>query len=268
MTRLACSLLILTMYVFVQCTAFSQERVSYAKRIALGVPVHVVTVNLNSPHVRISPALARHGIGSAEGFGSMLSRLQPAAAITGTFFCVKSLLPVGDIVIDTNRIVKGSVGTGLCFGPDNRVDVINLGDPRSVEWLGYTSVICSGPRLLTNGVVTLSPKTEGFYDRALFRKARRSAIGVTPANKLLMVTVNRPIYLSKLAQIMKHLGAVDAVNLDGGTSTALYFKGRVPSHPGRNLTNLIVVYESPEKFEKVRASLSPTPVVATRGSRS
>ncbi|MCL6630435.1 MAG: phosphodiester glycosidase family protein [Armatimonadetes bacterium] len=268
MTRLVCSLLILTMHVFVLGTAFSQERVSYAKRVVLGVPVHIVTVNLNSPHVRISPALARHGVGSSEGFGSMLSRLQPTAAITGTFFCMKSLLPVGDIVIDSNRIVKGTVGTGLCFGPDNRVDVINLGDPRSVEWSGYTSVICSGPRLVTNGVITLYPRSEGFYDRALFRKARRSAIGVTQANKLLMVTVNRPIYLSKLAQIMQRLGAVDAINLDGGTSTALYFKGRVPSHPGRSLTNLIVVYESPEKFAKVKAALAPTPVVASRGSRS
>jgi hypothetical protein len=247
----------------------SDKNISYAKRVVLGIPLHVVTVNLNSPNIRISPAIAKHGIGSAEGFGSMLSRLQPTAAITGTFFCVKNLVPVGDIVIDGNRVVCGSVGTGICFGEGNRIEFVPLRELRlSRETEYYHSVICAGPRLVVNGVVRVYPHSEEFNDKSLFRRARRSALGVTRTNKLLMVTTNRPVYLSKLAKIMQQLGAVEAVNLDGGSSTALYFKGRVLSHPLRKLTNLIVVYESPAKFARIKPLLAPSPVVATNGSRS
>lgn len=198
----------------------------------------------------------------------MLSRLQPVAAITGTFFCVQSLHPVGDIVVDGKLVNLGSVGTGICFTPTNTLHFRPFKYARATDWAGYTSVICAGPRLLTNGLVTVYPWAEGFRDGSLYRKAARSAIGVTKHNKLLMVTVNRPIYLSKLARIMRALGAVDAVNLDGGGSTALYCKGRVPSHPSRRLTNLIVVYDSPEKFARIKPHLAPSTEVATTSSRS
>jgi len=244
------------------------DNVSYSKRWVQGVPVHVVTANLNSPDVKVSPAIARHGIGTSEGFGSMLSRLQPTAAITGTYFCVRSLLPVGDIVVDGKLVNFGSVGTGLCLTAGNRVEFKLIKDARMTNWAGYSSVVCAGPRLVNHGAAYVSPRSEGFRDGTLYREARRSAIGVTASNKLLLVTVNRPIYLSKLARIMRDLGAVDAISLDGGSSTALYCKGRILSHAGRRLTNLIVVYESPTKFAKIKPHLAPSPVIASKPSRS
>jgi hypothetical protein len=119
-----------------------------------------------------------------------------------------------------------------------------------------------------NGVPYVDPKSEGFHDRGLFRRAVRSAIGITKYNKLLLVTVSRPVYLSRLAKIMKGLGAVNAVNLDGGSSTALCYKGRVFNHPSRRLTNWILIYDSPEVYAKVKNRLSPSPVVSTRSSKS
>ncbi len=80
--------------------------------------------------------------------------------------------------------------------------------------------------------------------------------------------MNRPIYLSKLARIMRDLGGVDAVNLDGGSSTALSYRDHVLSHPGRRMTNLIVVYDSPTEFAKIKPSLAPSPVVAATTSDS
>lgn len=238
------------------------DNVAYTKHWLQGIPVHAVTVNLNSPNVRISPAIARYGVGSSEGFGSMLSRLQPAAAITGTYFCVRSLRPVGDIVVDGKLVNTGSVGTGLCLTPGNALYFRPMKYARATGWAGYSSVVCAGPRLVRNGIACVNPWSEGFRDGALYRRAARSAVGVTKHNKLLMVTVNRPVYLSRLAKIMRDLGAVDAINLDGGASTALYCKGRVPSHPSRRLTNLIVVYESPAKFASIKPRLAPSPVVA------
>ena len=247
--------------------ALAADDVAYTKHWVQGVPVHVVTANLNSPNVKVSPAIARHGIGTSEGFGSMLSRLKPAAAITGTYFCMRSLIPVGHIAIDSKLVNPGCVGTPVCFTSGNAVEfkMYNGPTPRPGT---YESVLAGGPRLVKNGVVSLSPRTEGFHDGHLYRPAQRSAMGITKYNKLLLVTVNRPIYMSKLAKIMRELGAVDAINLDGGGSTALFCDGRTYSHPGRRLTNLIVVYETQTQFARAKSQLAPSPVIAATQSKS
>lgn len=246
----------------------AQSTVVYTKAWVRGVPAHVVTVNLNSPNVKVSPAVARRGVGSSEGFGSMLSRLRPTAAITGTFFCVRSLVPVGDIVIDGKLVNAGSVGTAVCFASDNTVVFNSAGPSSNSASAGHTAVVCTGPRLVHDGAVYVDPRSEGFRDRALFRRAARTALGITKNNKLLLVVVKQPVYLSKLAHIMRDLGAVNAVNLDGGSSTAMYYKGRVMSHPGRRMTNLLLIYESPEVYAKIKPMLAPLPVVATTSSKS
>lgn len=247
--------------------SFAQANVAYQKVKVRGTYAHVITANLNSPNVKVSPAVARSGIGTSEGFGSMLSRLQPTAAITGTYFCMKSLIPVGDIVIDSNLISFGTVGTAVCFTEDNTVEFhpMNRG-PR--DWNAYESVICTGPRLVTNGVAYVYRSAEGFKDPSLYRPAHRSALGVTKHNKLLLVTVNKPIYLNEMARIMRDLGAVNAVNLDGGSSTALAYKNIVPSHPNRRLTNLLLVYENPARFALIKSRLAPSQVAAESSSKS
>ena len=256
------------LFAFVMRAAGDQSTVAYTKAWVRGVSAHVVTVDLNSPEVKVSPAVARRGVGTSEGFGSMLSRLRPTAAITGTFFCVRSLVPVGDIVIDGKLVNAGSVGTAVCFTSDNEVVFNPAGPSSSAASGGHPAVVCSGPRLVHDGVVYVDPRSEGFRDRALFRRAARTALGITKNNKLLLVAVKRPVYLSKLAHIMRDLGAVNAVNLDGGSSTAMYYKGRVVSHPGRRMTNLLLIYESPEVYAKVKPLLAPLPVIATTSSKS
>src|SRR5439155_17066980 len=64
-----------------------------------GVRASVITVNLNDAGVKVSVALSRSGIGSRESFRSLLHRVRPAAAVTGTYFGLQDAQPVGDIVI-------------------------------------------------------------------------------------------------------------------------------------------------------------------------
>jgi hypothetical protein len=158
------------------------------------------------------------------------------------------------------------VGTGICFTPDNILEFKPAGGRR--DWEGYQSVVCTGPNIVKNRVAYVRKRMEGFTSPSLYRKATRTAVGITRANKMLLVSVNRPIYMGTLAKIMKDLGAVEAANLDGGTSTALYCKGRVISHPGRRLTNLLVVYDSKEKFAAAKYKLAPPPVASGGNPRS
>lgn len=259
---------LLTCCVLLAATAIraSAGSVAYTKTWIRGVAAHVISVDLNDPNVKVSPAVARGGVGHSEGFGSMLSRLRPTAAITGTFFCTRSFVPVGDIVVDGKLVNSGCVGTAVCFTADNRVIFRDYGPSMKSYPDTHPAIVCSGPKLVVDGKFYLNPRMEGFHDGGIYRQASRAAIGVTKYNKLLLVTVSHPVYLRKLAWIMKELGAVNAVNLDGGSSTALYCKGRVINHPARRLTNLIVVYDSLEMYAKAKSSLAPIPMVASSAS--
>jgi exopolysaccharide biosynthesis protein len=90
------------------------------------------------------------------------------------------------------------------------------------------------------------------------------AVGVTKHNKLLLVVVERPITLRQLSWVMRALGATDAIALDGGGSTCLYYRRTVKVLPKRKLTNLLVVYEDYTVYDNRLARLKPQNRLASR----
>ncbi len=211
-----------------QCPAASN--VVHQKAKVAGVWLQIVTANLNSSSVRVTPAVARWGIGTCESFRSLLRRTRPAAAIDGTFFCTRSLKPTGDIVIDGQMIWRGYLGIAVAFGEDNSVRFLDCQD---YCWTDYRSVLVAGPSLILDGKLAVYPRDQGFRGGVHFTPRLRAAVGVTAANKLVMVTTGRKVYLSQLARAMKALGCVNAVDLDGGGSTGLYCNGKLIRNPGR-----------------------------------
>jgi Phosphodiester glycosidase len=103
-----------------------------------------------------------------------------------------------------------------------------------------------GPRLLAGGRVRVRSSAEGFaplsapWFHGSFVAARhpRTLAGVRSDGTLLLVTVDgrRPgwsagVTLNEAARVMRSLGARDALNLDGGGSTAMAVRGRTVSRP-------------------------------------
>ena len=208
--------------------------------------LHVITVDLNDPRVVVAPALASRGPGHDENFAGFISRLHPAAAINGTFFSKRNLLPIGDIVTGRKLAYFGGMGTALAFANDG-VDLIRLPRGRRVDWWEYQSALAAGPLLVWNGFAKPMPGGEGFGDPHVFAKAApRTAMGVTRSNKLLLVTTIAGTSLGRLAQALRALGAVYAVNLDGGSSCAMWHQGRTIKSAGRRLTNVLCVYLQPD----------------------
>ncbi|BAY72939.1 hypothetical protein NIES23_57670 (plasmid) [Trichormus variabilis NIES-23] len=97
--------------------------------------------------------------------------------------------------------------------------------------------IGAGPRLLPK----LTSVPEGFVDNAKGRDAllskqlnARTAVGITSEGSIILVMVaqkpskpkNSGISLVQLADLMKKLGASAAMNLDGGSSSSLYYNGK------------------------------------------
>jgi len=211
------------------------------KRVA-GVWAHVVTVDLNDPALEVTLLLPRGGIGSAEAFSDIIHRNRPDAAITGTFFGVKGLLPIGNLVRDGQLLYPAATGTTLAITRDNRAVLLHTKADQDLDWSQYATALFAGPTLVRDGKYAVAPRAQGFTDPGHYRLARRTAAGIKSNNKLLFVAVSSRISLTRMAKVMKALGARDAVSLDGGSSAALHYRGSTLVRPARRLTNLIAVY--------------------------
>jgi exopolysaccharide biosynthesis protein len=70
--------------------------------------------------------------------------------------------------------------------------------------------------------------------------ATRTAIGLTADHKLIMIAVNSSISFTRLASVMLASGCVDALTLDGGSSTGLYYNNKVLIHPARIMVSILI----------------------------
>src|SRR6059058_2485448 len=109
-----------------------------------GIRASVITVNLNDESVKVSVALSRRGVGSRETFASLLHRVRPAAAVTGTYFGLRDAQPVGDIVIGGRLVNSGFVGTALAITKANEARFIETRRWKSRNWSDYETVVCGG----------------------------------------------------------------------------------------------------------------------------
>ncbi|MDJ1183304.1 phosphodiester glycosidase family protein [Roseofilum casamattae] len=107
----------------------------------------------------------------------------------------------------------------------------------------YPFALGAGPLLVKQGRVVLNAEAEGFSPAFIRQKASRSAIGLNPQGRLIIAAVHDRAYgkgpsLSEIAQIMQRLGAVEALNLDGGSSTGLYLGGQLRDRSPRSAARI------------------------------
>ncbi len=225
-----------------------------------GVPVQMVVADLNNPRIRLGVVTTRT-LGQAESVWKLLAYARPTAAITGTYFSTRTKFPVGDIVLEGDPIHLGGVGTALCVTYDNQVRFVRATHNRLSTWGEFRLVLGAGPRLLKHGKVHLHPPGEGFRDRGVYGRSIRTAVGVTHHNRLLMVVVTKPVSLRTLAHILQKLGATDAIALDGGGSSSLFYRQKLVVAPKRHLTNLLVLYEDDAEYERRLSALKPREIL-------
>ncbi|BBA79438.1 hypothetical protein RGRSB_0920 [cyanobacterium endosymbiont of Rhopalodia gibberula] len=100
------------------------------------------------------------------------------------------------------------------------------------DFNAYPNMLGAGPLLISSNRIVVNGTLESFSKGFQQQKASRSAIGVTDQGKIMLVAVHnrvggRGANLGEMAQIMQQLGAVDALNLDGGSSTSLSLGGQL-----------------------------------------
>lgn len=157
-------------------------------------------------------------------------------SINGGFFD-HAFHPLG-LRINNNKIespLKPISWWGIFYIKNNKAHISTMKHFHHDSDIGFA--VQSGPRLVVKGEIPSLKK--GFADR--------SALGITAKGKLiLLVSTNAVMSTNDLARLMKAppLACIDAINLDGGSSSQLYaninsFKLNV--HGFSNVSDAIIV---------------------------
>ena len=107
---------------------------------------------------------------------------------------------------------------------------------------GVESIISGAPRLVKNGEMETALE-EGFTgSRFTTLRTPRTAVGIDRAGKLVLVCVPDGATMWEMRDLMLELDCVDAFNLDGGASCAMYYQGASLAVPTRELTSTLQVF--------------------------
>ena len=107
-------------------------------------------------------------------------------------------------------------------------------------------IIGAGPTLVKRGEIYVTADAEQFPLDIRVGRAPRSAVGITKYGDYIFAVVDgrqahsKGCTLTEWARILKNnFGAVEAINLDGGGSTELFFKGSLINSPSDGHERLI-----------------------------
>ena len=124
------------------------------------------------------------------------------------------------------------------------------------NWDGVKHIISGGPYLIKNGEIYIDVAEQKL--NAITGRNPRTAIGITADKNLVLVTVDGReessvgMTLTELANFMKEIGCVDAMNLDGGGSSVMYVAGNIVNSPsikgGIAISNAFTVSVAKERI--------------------
>jgi hypothetical protein len=215
--------------------------------------VNVIQVNLDNPNVRVAPIRPASGCARTS---VLANNARALGAINGGYFdgtCNSlSMIKINGTVHSTNPGWRPARAT-LGLKPNAASITPTIARIASTNsWTAVDHALGGGPNLVTNNALDITVSGEGF-DAALANRNPRTAVGITATNQLLMVTVDGRtaaglgMTFNELANYMRNLGCINAMNLDGGGSTTMWTSpGGVRNTPSdgseRSVTSALAVW--------------------------
>jgi len=166
------------------------------------------------------------------------------------------------VVVSDGKVT--SIGTQRCPIPANGYvlvgpaanlsslkvnDHVKLDIKTNPDWENVNHIISGGPYLVKDGQVYVDIQDQKLL--AIGGRNPRTAIGYTKDNRFIIITADGRegssigMTLKELGFLMKSLGCVNAMNLDGGGSTVMYVNGMITNKPpvqgGIALSNALTI---------------------------
>lgn len=131
-------------------------------------------------------------------------------------------------------------------------EIVQIRDKNGNNWEKTIHLISAGPRLIADGKIKVTSREEAFPADISVGRAPRTAIGETAKGATWLIVVDGRsqtsvgMTLEELAKYLRDQGIVEAMNLDGGGSSAIVAEGQILNSPSdgserRVPTALIVV---------------------------
>lgn len=206
------------------------------KRQALNSPryhvVHVASVDLNEPGIGLM-VTPHNGLGRTTS--NFLDAYHVQMAVNGDEWLSWSN-PKGLAVSDGIVYSAASSEPSIYISRDNKVQF--GGDPPASIW----NAISGSHTLVTRGQMSSKLRRCSKPEVYCQYRAPRTSIGITADNKLILIVVQGPsdslrnaLTLREMAELNLKFGAVEAINMDGGGSSAMavdnYGRPRVVNSP-------------------------------------
>lgn len=190
---------------------------------------------------------------------------------TGRTYTVGARRCDGSGALAVDRVRNVVLSSRLIGAGSNFLKSLTIGSKVRLGWTndspGAVDIVSGSALILSHGQVQYSPGCTA----DLCLRNPRTAIGVTARGRVIILAVDGRssvsigYTLAELGTRMKALGAVDAVNLDGGGSTTMWVRGLgVVNHPTdptgeRPVSNAVVILPGPDRLERV--PLKPLPAI-------
>jgi exopolysaccharide biosynthesis protein len=167
-----------------------------------------------------------------------------------------SLIPSDGFVISASGTARDWALKNLPLGARVQLN-LNLSPVEAAQgeaWKKATSVIGGGPQLIKEGRVEITNAAEKILPSFVSDGHPRTAIARLRSGQILLLTVDgrQPgesigMSLTMLAELLIEFGAVEAINLDGGGSTAMVIRNKLVNKPSdatgeRPVSDAILVY--------------------------
>lgn len=217
---------------------------------------------------KFSPSTMTTGV-MTEVVIKLSGKLTSDTPINGTIEAVN--LNTSNTPINENQLVLS--GSGVC---GNQLKKLTSGDKvnllfkiipsKTNGWNNVVEAVGGGPRLISDGKITVLDKAEKFQASFASSAHPRSAVGVTNDGKIILAAVDgrqsisSGVGLKKLAEILLSYKCINAMNLDGGGSTSLANSTGIFNSPSegseRPVANALAVIVDQPKPPSVMKGLS------------
>lgn len=181
----------------------------------------------------------------------LVGKISPKGEWTGKikkFIEETTQVPVGDNeIVLTYRGPQAEIINSFELGQEITVTI----ECKGTDWEKTTDAIGGGPFILRRGEEHVTFAEEGFREGFSTNRHPRTAVGKTENGDVWIVAIDGRQAMSagaslpETAAIMKRLGCVDAINLDGGGSTTMNLGGVTINRPSggqeRAVANALLV---------------------------
>lgn len=191
--------------------------------------IHALEIKLDTPGVRLRSTASGERRRTVSSFANLVGA---QLAVNGDFFNYSDYSTTGLAAGSGVKWAGTADGTAhgtFAFGSNNRVELTAKASVVAFDGTWMQGVVSGKPDLIRGGTISSSQHGTDFCTT----RHPRTALGLSQDGKTLYLvvvdgrsTASVGASCAELATLLKGLGAYEAINLDGGGSSAMYVRGQ------------------------------------------